>query len=162
MHILKSALITAATVTPLVVIGLAAEHLPAQPSKALSFHPSGLTTQSDESGSTPSAGSSEAPAVQDQSTPSAPANNQIQAPAQQEADQQPAVTAVDTETSDWSAPIPNPNPNATPNGTEQYKYCVYTYSDGSTQQRVYQTKDSWPGITSVTDPGFDCTVATAP
>lgn len=46
----------------------------------------------------------------------------------------------------------------------RYRYCTWTYSDGSTQQQTYITKYSTVSGSQVvrSDPGFDCTVSNAP
>jgi hypothetical protein len=47
--------------------------------------------------------------------------------------------------------------------TIQYRYCVYGYSDGSTQQREYGSKTTFSGgVAALEDPSFDCTIASAP
>lgn len=100
--------------------------------------PSGTTTATDTSTTTTTS----------QSDPSAPAA--------------PAVVAVSAELSDWSAPEPSTDPNQLPGTTFQTRYCRYTYSDGSTQQTLYQTTYTHDHVVAYTDPTFDCAVATAP
>lgn len=78
------------------------------------------------------------------------------------------MTAVSAHVSGWSDPQPtdskfsigqDPLPTIV-----QYRYCLWTYSDGSTQQQVYQTKYSTTSGNDgmMADPAYDCTVDNAP
>jgi hypothetical protein len=73
-----------------------------------------------------------------------------------------AVVAVSASLSDWTAPVSDTRPNSVPGGTVQYRYCTWTYSEGSTKQKLYQDWYHWPGVSSMADPTYDCTVANAP
>lgn len=90
----------------------------------------------------------------------------------------PLVTAISAAISGWSAPVPTDskfglqctNPSQCQPGTTQlptvilYRYCIWTYSDGSTQQQTYDSKYSTLSGDKViyNESTYDCTVANAP
>lgn len=85
---------------------------------------------------------------------------------------QPAVTAISAQVTAWSNPVPAATPISATQTMVSYRYCVWTYSDGSTQQATYQTRYGTAdptasnvttiGVSSVVDPTYDCTIASAP
>lgn len=100
----------------------------------------------------PVAQSSDSTPTTDTTTPQTPADNQAVSD---------PVTAVSATLSDWS------DPEGTNNS--QIQYCMFTYSDGSTKQVMYETKTSSPksnmqGGASVETVGYGaaCTLANAP
>lgn len=90
----------------------------------------------------------------------------------------PPVTAVSAAISGWSTPVPTDskfglqcvNLSQCQPGTTQLptvitsRYCIWTYSDGSTQQQVYDSKYSTLSGSQViyNESTYDCTVANAP
>lgn len=185
MKLPKQALITittAATIAPIALIAaVAAFYHPAPPSPSAVTVKGASTTVRDSTTSTstvhPSA-PAEATSTTDSTTApdratsahSAPANTNTVSDTSQtpSGESAPAVVAVSATLSDWSAPVPAPSITK-PDGTEitytvSYQYCVWTYSDGSTQKLVYATRHipGPGGIFSYNDPAYDCTVATAP
>jgi hypothetical protein len=111
-----------------------------------------------------------------QPKPPAPSNDQT--PPNNKPNDIPPITAVNATFTGWTDPQPTESKfglgcedlSKCPNGytpfptVVQYRYCIWTYTDGSTQQRVYQT---WfhtvgGGMAIGPDSVIDCTIAAAP
>jgi cytoskeletal protein RodZ len=115
------------------------------------------------------------PSTTTTSSSSAPANT---TPPADPTPAAPAVTAVSAAVTGWSDPQPTdskfglgcPDLSRCPSGytpsptVVSYRYCIWTYSDGSTRQQEYETKYSTVSgdMSVVDDPALDCTVANAP
>lgn len=88
------------------------------------------------------------------------------APVAPQSNTAPAATAVSAELGDWSDPAPAGD--GQPQGTTvQYVYCIWGYSDGSSQQAISKTLYTYPrhGSATVTAEQFGdvtCDVAHAP
>lgn len=194
----KQAMITPVLIVFSVLVGMAiASHGSVPPKRnAVNFKSAGASqhsspapaVQSTRHGSAPqvAADSTTAPLISSKSSGSSGAapvsESQPSAPAPQPTSHIAAVIAVNAIITDWSDPQPTDSkfglgcrdssgsctPIAWPT-VVQYRYCIWTYSDDSTRQRIYATQYSTvDGATgSVTgsafiEPTYDCTVANAP
>jgi len=174
MKIPKHVSLTTGTLVLAILLGVViASHNPAPQPTHVDFNETGITQPAEPAPAetTPAAATSiTTPAVQaqaasaDTTPPSVPAQNDPTPPA----DPPAPVVAVSAAVSDWSDPVPtdsrfgigtNPLPTVV-----RYRYCLWTYSDGSTQKRTYAAKYSTVsgGMSYLDDPTYDCTVATAP
>lgn len=116
----------------------------------VTLDPTTPTTTTASSTSTSSTSSTSGSTATTTDTPQAP-----QAPA---SDPAPTVVAVSATVSDWSAVVTHADGSA-----EQDKYCVYTYSDDTTQQVLYENRISYAGgVRVLPEPLFDCTLVNAP
>ncbi len=138
---------------------------PTTPDDSLAPSDNASTTQPTDHTGTPTDARSATSDGQDQTRPDADSD-----PAPP-TDPPASVGATDAEVTDWSDAVPTDSlfsSGGVPQPTVvNYRYCIWTYSDGSTQQQVYQTKYATaPGaaiaISSISYASFDCTVATAP
>src|SRR5579863_3322578 len=162
----KRALFTLGTIAPALLLGIViTSHGPLSTAPTpLDATKSSLTQTVDpaptDDSSAPSSDATTPPAPTDQA--SAPTDDQSAAPSGQQqvqtdtgtdptppADPPAAPVATSAALSDWTAPVPGTRPNATAGGMVQYRYCVYTYSDGSTQEQLYQTKYTSQGVSAM-------------
>lgn len=111
------------------------------------------TTSSPDSTSSPSAGSGVSSSTNTGST----------SPSQAQSQDVAGVTAVSATLSDWSAQVSQPQMK--PSGTTRSdEMCVWTYSDGSTQSKLYRSNyyNASGTLIGGTGSAFDCTIADAP
>jgi hypothetical protein len=79
-----------------------------------------------------------------------------------------STDATDATATAWSDPVTTDSRFGTKSGplptVVSYHSCIWTYSDGSTQQQIYATKYATVsgGMSSLVDPTYDCLIATAP
>jgi hypothetical protein len=172
MTLPKQPLITLSATVSAILVGLIlGSHLiTAKPTVTL--HPSSITILSDPAPADPVTTDPTTPPA-DSTQPAAPANTQTtntstQTDTTPPPDTPATVVAVSATVTDWGNPEPTTSlwsVDGTPLPTVvQHRYCVWTYSDDSTQQQLYASKYSTVNGTASTivDPTFDCTVATAP
>ena len=170
----KRPLITLATAIPALLVGMIIASHPAPVSKpaAVDFRNTDLTVDD------PAPADPKTDPAPSEPTPSEPVPTDEQTPSL--SDQQPAqvntpevdfpdlVVATDATLTGWSDPQPTDSKfsvGTTPSPTVvQYRYCVWTYSDGSTQQQTYSTRysNASGSLSYETGPDFDCTLSTAP